>query len=69
MSNFKISPVIQGKPAVPKRRSWSRFLLLIIVLETMVFGCWIFRLNTQITKLKEQIELMQTDENEEPADV
>jgi cell division protein FtsB len=65
MSNFKISPFIQGKPAVPRRWWLSRFLLLIIAIEIMAFGYWIFRLNAQITELKQQINAMRATENEE----
>jgi hypothetical protein len=65
MSNFKISPLVQGKPTVPKRWLWFRFLLLIMAIETMAFGYWIFRLNTQITKLERQIDTIQSIENEE----
>jgi hypothetical protein len=68
MGNFKISPFIQGKPVI-KRRSWSRFLLLIIAIETMAFGYWIFRLNAQITELEQRIEIAQANEKEEPANV
>jgi hypothetical protein len=68
MSSFKISPFIQGKPTISKR-PWLRFLLLIVVLETTAFGYWIFRLNTQITELKRQIETMRTIENKEQANV
>jgi hypothetical protein len=64
MSNFKVSPLIQGKSAVQKQ-SWSRFLLLIILLETMAFGYWIFRLNAQIAELKQQINNIRTGENME----
>ena len=64
MSNFKISPFTQGKPTIPKRWRRSRFLLLIIAVETMFFGYWIFRLNTQITKLEQQINTMQAGKNE-----
>jgi hypothetical protein len=64
MSNFKISPLIEGRPAVQKHPR-SCFLLLIIVLETMASGWWIFRLNAHITELKQQINTMQVNENEE----
>jgi hypothetical protein len=65
MSNFKISPFIQGKPAVPKRWRCSRFLLLIMAIETMAFGYWIFRLNAQIARLEQQINTIQASGNEE----
>jgi hypothetical protein len=64
MSNFKISPLMQEKTRI-KKRPCFRLLLLIIVLETMAFGYWIFRLNTKITELKQQINTMRTMENEE----
>jgi hypothetical protein len=64
MSNFKISPLVQGKSHL-KKRPWFRFLLLIIVLETMAFGYWIFQLNAQITELKRQINTMRASGNEE----
>jgi hypothetical protein len=62
MSNFKISPFTQGKPTVPKRQQRSRFLLLIMAIETMAFGYLIFRLNAEITELKKQIKLLQAKE-------
>jgi hypothetical protein len=65
MSNFKISPLVQGKPAVPRRWRCSRFLLLIMAIETMAFGWWIFRLKAQITALNQQINTMRANENEE----
>jgi hypothetical protein len=64
MSNFKISPLIEGRPAVQKRPR-SCFLLLIIVLETMAFSYWIFRLKAQITELNQQINTMRAGGNEE----
>jgi hypothetical protein len=68
MSNFKILPFIQGKPVIP-RRSWFHFLWLIIFLETIVGGYWIFRLNLQIAKLEQQINTIQTNENKEQVNV
>jgi hypothetical protein len=72
MNNFKISPFTQGKPTVPKR-SWSRFLLLILLLimiiETMSFGYWIFRLNAQIAELEQRIEIIQASEKGDQVDV
>jgi hypothetical protein len=64
MTNFKISPITQEKSHL-KKRPWFRLLLLIIILETMAFSYWIFRLNTQITELKQQINTMRANENEE----
>jgi hypothetical protein len=64
MSNFKISPLVQGK-SHSQRRFWSHFLLLIMAIETMAFGYWIFRLNAQITALKQQINTMRASGNEE----
>jgi hypothetical protein len=65
MSNFKISPLVQGKPAVPRRWWLSRFLLLIMAIETMAFSYWIFRFNAQITEFKRQISSIQASENKE----
>jgi hypothetical protein len=36
-----------------------------MAIETMAFGYWIFQLNAQITELKQQINTMQANENEE----
>jgi hypothetical protein len=64
MSNFKISPLIQGKPHL-KKRPWFHFLLLIMAIETMAFSYWIFRLYAHITELKQQINTMRASGNEE----
>jgi hypothetical protein len=68
MNNFKISPFTQEKSTVP-RRSWSRFLLLILAIETMAFGYWIFRLSAQITELEQRIEIIQANEKGDQVDV
>jgi hypothetical protein len=40
-----------------------------MIIETIVGGCWIFRLNSQITKLEQQIKFSQANGNEEQANV
>jgi uncharacterized membrane protein YciS (DUF1049 family) len=63
MSEFKISPVTRCKT-----RRKSDFLLwlfaVIVIVETIASGYWFFRLNAQITRLKQQIELLQAKESE-----
>jgi hypothetical protein len=53
----------------PKSRFLFGFLILIVIAETIAAGCWIFRLNSQITELQQQIKLSQANENEEQDNV
>jgi hypothetical protein len=62
MPEFKISPATQCKTR-PRSSFLFWFLSLIIVLEAMFFGCWIFHLNAQIAKLEQQISTTQPIEN------
>ena len=64
MSEFKITPVTQCKTR-PKRHFLFWFLAVVMIIETIVGGCWIFRLNSQITELEQRIESIQATENEE----
>jgi Tfp pilus assembly protein PilN len=68
MSKFKISPVTQCKTR-EKPRFLSWLFLLVLVLQTIAGGYWFFRLNSQITQLKLQIETLQQRNNMEACDV
>ena len=68
MSEFKISPAMQCKTR-PKRHFLFWFLAVVMIIETIVGGCWIFRLNAKIAKLEQQINTIQTSENKEQVNV
>jgi hypothetical protein len=68
MSKFKISPVTQCKTR-PKPNFLSWFFAAIVVVETIASSYWFFRLNDQITQLKQQINTIQTTKNEEQTNV
>jgi uncharacterized membrane protein YciS (DUF1049 family) len=68
MSEIKISPVTQCKARrKPDFLPW--FFAVIVIVETTVSGYWFFRLNTQITRLKQQIETLQQRNKMEVSDV
>jgi uncharacterized membrane protein YciS (DUF1049 family) len=58
MSEFEISPVTRCKlRRKPDFLSW--LFAVIVIVETIASGYWFFRLNAQITQLKQQIETLQ----------
>jgi hypothetical protein len=68
MTEFKISPVTQCKTR-SNRSFLSWFLSLIMIIETISFGYWIFRLNAQIAELERRIEIIQANEKGESTNV
>jgi uncharacterized membrane protein YciS (DUF1049 family) len=66
MSEFKISSVTQCKTR-PKSNFLFLFLAVVVVLEAIAAGCWIFRLNVQITEMERQLNDLQR-ENEAEVD-
>jgi hypothetical protein len=68
MSEFKISPVTRCKiRRKPDFLSW--FFAAIVIVETIAGGYWFFRLNAQITELKQQIDTLQQRNSMEASDV
>jgi hypothetical protein len=61
MTQFKISPLIAEKPIKKRKISW---LWLIIFLETLAAGTWIFRLQERLAELEQQL-LEQTNGRKE----
>lgn len=53
MNNFRISPFSEGKSK--HKRKFLSWLWLLIAIETLASGLWIFRLQQKIDYLESQI--------------